>query len=478
MRRSIWFQLGFVLASTGAALYLFGCGGGNSSLNSSSGTGGTTTSAPTMVSAGDAPATMSNVLAALVTVSAVTFTNSSGTTVQVLQSPRTIELTHLGGIRAPLELDQLPEGTYDSVAITVSAAQITYLNSSNQVVVASATIASPTSTTTLSPAFTLSSTSAVDLRFDFDLASSLSISGSTVTFTPQVSAVVALASGEATSERVLYVNGTVTAVNTSNNTITLTTADTQLSLTLNVNSSTVFDDNLTLAGLQVGTQLDTEAQLQSDGTLVALLIEAANGGATVASGNTVADGLVTGTTVNGSGEVTQFVMVARSGMGTQLLGQAVTVTVNTTTVFKDTDEATDAGLTSFSSTQDSIFPGSGVRVTGTLSGSASSGFALSATQVRPNAVDPFGLLSAVPVTSANGLTLAVLLDSRDPVATLGKISTLSVQTNANTIFDGASLTSANAASMMVGTPLTTRGFLALQGTTYTEFAANVHEENH
>ncbi|MGH3182314.1 MAG: DUF4382 domain-containing protein, partial [Streptosporangiaceae bacterium] len=179
------FTLGSVVAG---AVLLAACGGSMNSPNNPSPTG---IFSPTVVSVGDAP--MSSVVAALVTISAVSFTSSSST-VQLLSQPRKVELTQLGGIRAPLVLHPLPAGTYTSLSITVSAAQITYIDpNTGKVVVASAAIPSTSATTsiTLTNPLVVNDAGATDIRFDFDLQKSLDLTNGVVTFTPSISAAVA-----------------------------------------------------------------------------------------------------------------------------------------------------------------------------------------------------------------------------------------------------------------------------------------------
>ncbi|HEY7838900.1 MAG TPA: DUF4382 domain-containing protein [Terriglobales bacterium] len=453
---------------TGIALTA-ACGGGSGS-NS---TGGNTNSSasPAMVSAGDAP--MNNVLEALVTVSAVTFTSSSGS-VQLLEQPRKIELTHLGGIRAPLALHPLPFGTYNSVAVTISAAQITYIDSNGNPVTTNATIpsASATDTITLSPALAVSDTGATDIRFDFDLQSSLDLTGSTVTFTPKIGALVARVKDEDADAQRVHIDGTVTAVSTTANTITLTTADSGLSVTLNTNSSTKFDDNLALNAIQTGATLETVDKLNADGSLTALTVSDTDGGSTAA--NTVVDnGIVTAVTRNSSNDVTQFSMVVRSSLTTGSdVGKTLTVQVNSATVIKTSMNATNAGETSFDQSQ--IFAGQALWVAGAVvQGSTNT---VLATEIRPAQVNPFGLTDAAVTQIAGGFAVPVLVDANTNFASFAQITTLTANTNSATVIDGQGLTSANVASLAVGTPVVARGFLSLSGSAATVFCTHLQEE--
>lgn len=474
MRRGSLFTTLAVAGATAAALSLAACGGNSTSITT---TGGGTSGAPAMISVGDAP--MSSILAALVTVSDVSITPSSGAAIHLLAQPRIIELTHLGGIRAPLDLHSLPQGTYTSLSLTVSAATVTYLNNGAPTTT-NATIGSPaTATIQLNPALNVDDTTASDIRFDFDLSKSFDLTNGVVTFTPSISAAAVRVKGEGKDDRVIYLNGTVTAVSTTNNTITIQQRDTGLSVTLNVNNQTTFDDNETLASIQVGAVVHTVDQLQSDGTLIALAIGDTDGGQNPGAGERVDNGLVLSVTRDSSSNLTSFTMVVRESISESNEGKVETVEVassgTTPTVFKITDRATNAGMTVWDQTQ--IFPGSGVWVRGAADTTASTPSEVAAV-VRPAQVNPFGLTSAAVVagSTSGSFTIPLLLDANTFFNQAAHITALSAQTNSNTVYDGNGLSSANVASLGVGIPLVARGFLTISGTTASLFTSHLHEE--
>jgi len=474
MRNRSVLGVALLAAAVTASLSLGACGGNGSASSGNNGAGSSpAATSPTIVTAGDAP--MSSVLAALVTVSAVSFTSSSGS-VQLLSQPRNLELTHLGGIREPLDLHALPEGTYSSLSLTVTAAQITYMDpNTNQVVVANAVIPSANATTsiTLTNPLVVSDSGATDVRFDFDLQKSLDLTNSVVTFTPSISAAVARAKDEDGNGRLVFVDGTVTAVSTSANTITLTTHDTGLSVTLNVNSSTKFDDNVTLATLQVGAVVQTRDQLQSDGSLTALMVEDNDGGASEDSNSRVDAGIVTSVTRDSNNTLTSFSMMVRNSSNEKNEGHALTVNIGQGTSFKNSMEAQSAGLAAFDQTQ--VFPGAAVRVSGTISDSTT----VVARAIRPAQVFPTGLTTVAVQSGGNGgFVITMLLDNTTFFAKNAGIGNLTVNTNANTVFDGGNLSATNVANLAVGSPLVARGFFSSNGTTTVLFAAGVHEESH
>src|SRR5579883_1049263 len=94
-----------------AGLSLVGCGGNSSATSGNN--NNPPPSAPAVVSVQDAP--MDGVLSAEVTISAVTLTGTASgggsISANVLTKPREIELSELGGVRAPLELNRSEEHT-------------------------------------------------------------------------------------------------------------------------------------------------------------------------------------------------------------------------------------------------------------------------------------------------------------------------------------------------------------------------------
>ncbi len=215
------------------ALFLAGCG--------SSATTGITAqsgSAPTVVTVSDAP--LGNVLSAKVTISSVAVTTSAGSSVSLLSKPEIIELSGLGSVQEPIELTNLPFGTYNSITVTVSAAQVTYIDPNTGLpVTAGATIGTPSVTVALNPALTFSNQDEVHLQIAFNLASSFSITGTAVSFTPAISSsgvqISQNGNGQNENEQV-EVSGMVTAI--SSTSITVQSNDSNMPFTFTINGST------------------------------------------------------------------------------------------------------------------------------------------------------------------------------------------------------------------------------------------------
>lgn len=437
------------------AAFLVACGGSGSSTVAGGGGGGANTS-PTVVSAGDASA--DSVVAAVVTISAITATSASGSE-QLLAAPAQIELTHLDGIRAPLAMFQLPEGTYNSVSVTVKSAQITYVDSTGSVQTASATIPSTnaTETITLNPALNVNDTGATDVRLDFDLADSLNIAAGTVTYTPHIAVLAARVKDETGSASHIHVAGTVNSTDTAGNKIAVTTAS-GMPVTLSVNSSTSYDDSLTLASLQSGTGIHAVATLNSDGTLTATSVADTNGGTKVDSSSRLDNGIVTAVTRDSNGTLTSFQMVVGDGLNSADIGQVVTVNIGAGTAFKGSAAATNAGVGATAFDQSQIFIGQAVWVAGSVGTSANT---IVATEIRPAEVGLDGMTTTAVTAGSNGANTLTISPSNMSFASFAVVN---VDANSSADYSGQGLTSSTVGSLAVGSPVTVRGFLVQTGT--------------
>ena len=451
------------------ALFTAACGGGAGSSAPTSSTS-STSSSPLMMTAGDAPLT--SIVSATVTISSVALTSSTGSTVQVLQKPHAMELSALGAVRAPLELDSVPVGSYTSVAITVTAANVVYLDpTTGAPTPAQATINQGTATLALNPPLTIAAGVGSDLNFDFDLAKSLDLTNGVVTFTPVIAAAGARVDQESNDERDVTFRGSITAINGTS--ITVTTLDGNLPVTVDIGSSTKFSGGLSLSALTTGSVVRVEGQVQTDGTVLATSIEAAENGKD--DGHDVGGaGIVTSVTTDSSGNLTAFQMVFRESLDNAQEGKVVTVQLGSGTVFKMTDAATAAGMTTWDATQ--IVPGQGVFVVGAPGSDDQSA---AAAEIRPAPITAAGLLATVPQggVSAGSFTLNLQLDASSPFAKLLGIanSVLIAQTNAATVVDGNGLASSGLSTLAQGTPLEIRGYLGISQGAFTLFATHVHE---
>jgi hypothetical protein len=220
--------------------------------------------------------------------------------------------------------------------------------------------------------------------------------------------------------------------------------------------------------------VEVVATLNPDGSLTALSVEDADGGTEEGEQGRIAGGIITAVTRDSQNQLTSFTIVVRNTLFPAWLGRPITVQVNTSTLFKDSDRATAAGLATYD--QSSVFAGQGTWVSGTPVASVSD--TMLATEVRPAAVNPFGLTSAAVTTTSGGFAIPLLLDTQTNFAQFANLSTLTVETNALTVYDGTGLTATTVANLAVGSPLVARGFLAAGTSGDVIFCDHLHEEGH
>ena len=107
----------------GLALVALGCGNGaNKPITMA-------TAANTQIKIGDSPA--DSVLALDVTITQVVLVQQDGTKVSVPDLPKKIELTHLAGTVESFVTPNVPPGTYQSAAISVSTVDVSYIPASS-----------------------------------------------------------------------------------------------------------------------------------------------------------------------------------------------------------------------------------------------------------------------------------------------------------------------------------------------------------
>ncbi len=446
MRRQI--VTGLALSVLGLTVFgLAGCGGSaasGSNLNSGAGA-----KAPMLVTVGDAP--LSNILAAKVTISALSLSNGSGT-VALLSHARTVELSGLGATREPLELDDIPMGDYSSLTLTVSAASATYVNGSGQTVTATATLIQPTVTVALNPALSVTTEDGLELQLDFNLAQSFDLTNNSLSFTPALSTAAAKVDAEDSGDKEVEVTGSVVSV--SPTAIVVQSADSGDSFTFAINSSTQFEDALTLAAIQTNAIVEVHGVIESDGSLLATEIGAEMAGAGENASQQGAAGTVTAVTTDNSGAVTSFTLAPREEFGGSGDGQPLTVSLDSSTIYNVSTFAAMDGLTAAQFTNAEIFPGQSVIVLGTTTGTA----AIGAQEVDLAPETASGQLAAAPLGSAPNYSFTLQLASSSYLTTYLQLMTLNVAANANTIY-GDTLSASGFASTAAGTALNVNGFL-------------------
>lgn len=165
-----------VFACLLAAFGLAACGGGSYGTNG--GGGGGTQSASVFTIGTDAP--LPSVVSCLVTVSGITLSNGS-TDVSVLSSPQVVDFAQLSGLHQLIDLQSVPTGTYTSATVTLSAAQIGYIDTTQNppaISTITGTLSPASATVTFAKPFVLQSADLVGLRMEFDLRKSIQVDSS------------------------------------------------------------------------------------------------------------------------------------------------------------------------------------------------------------------------------------------------------------------------------------------------------------
>lgn len=166
------FRLALLLL-TGGALAATGCTNG---ITSSGTTGGET--GPAFVVGTDAP--VAAVTSFSVQIMGIDGINSSGTSVPFMSGQPTVDFARFNGLQTLLDMNDVPQGTYNSVTVTLGAGTIGYLNTSGGGAPTIATEAANFTTTSINvqldrPLMIQQGGSPAGLRVDFDLRKSIQV---------------------------------------------------------------------------------------------------------------------------------------------------------------------------------------------------------------------------------------------------------------------------------------------------------------
>lgn len=341
-----------VIAATILAA-LVGCGGYNSS-NSMTytppATTGSTATAHASVNIGDSPS--DRVVAFEFTINSIVLTAADNTTVSLLSQPRRIEVTHLSATTEPLSLMNIPQGTYKSAAISISAPDAVVIDNGGNEVETNNSTMTTTVTVTFNPALVVGAAPVV-LNIDANVANSLTINSTTgaVTFNPAFTITTGSlpAAGHEGEEddddgELEHIIGAVTQINGASFTIQI--GQTGTTMTFASNANTKIEGAASVAALPIGAIVRVEGNTQQDGSLLATEVELLSNMAAEI------EGFVSGTT---GSPVSSFTLVLQddsgSGSSSLSLGSNITVNVNSSTGFQVDDGSMDLGgisLPSFS----------------------------------------------------------------------------------------------------------------------------------
>ena len=165
-----------------AALVVAGCSSG---MLNTTGTQSNAVTGPTFVVGTDAP--MAAVSSFQVTIESVALVpTGGGTPVSMISGTPTVDFARYNGLQTLLDMNDVPEGTYGSVNITLSSTgTIGYLNTGSgapTIATMPANISPALVTVTLTkPLVVKHATAPVGLRVDFDLAQSIEVTNGAIT---------------------------------------------------------------------------------------------------------------------------------------------------------------------------------------------------------------------------------------------------------------------------------------------------------
>jgi hypothetical protein len=413
-----------VLALVGVFTLLAGCGGGAGGSSILPPGGGPPPAGSTMSVVNFADSPSDRVVAFELTVNSVTLTRSDNSMVTLLSTPRRIEVTHVSGSAEPLVTSAVPQGTYTSASIVVSAPDVVYIDNSGHGVEKNDNTATKTINITFSPTLVVGTMPLV-LTLDIDARGSLmidTVSGN-VTVNPVATVGRSNISENENEQEVEngefeHVIGNVTASSATGFTIAVGASASPM--TFVTNASTSFEGVAGAANLAAGTLVRVEGRTQTDGSLIAKEVEV------VSANGTEAEGLITSTTGN---PVSSFNLVIQdangSGMSSSSLGHTIIVNTSNRTKFRIDDGNIDlSGLALPSFSAGSLSKGQRVEAESDTPIAAG---VLAAESVKLQSQALVGGASAI---SSSQFTLTVPDDSAFKLLT-GK-NTLTVLTQRNT----------------------------------------------
>ena len=443
--RKLWIG-SFGAALAAGAMLLGGC---SAATNAILGTTPSSSNSTVPVTITDAPSDI--VLATSLTLSSVTLTDAKGTAVSVLSSPLTFEATHLDAVQEPLMMPAIPEDTYTSATLTYANAIVAYIDpTTKQVDVATGVLQNNTQTITFPSAVAVSNTT-TGLLVDYLVANSVTISGSTVTVSPQfhVAAVpIPQAPTNGTNGLIVGVKGKVSALGANSFTLTLPHG---ISVTAAVNSNTVYQGITGFSALTVGALIEADLTLQTDGTILATRVEE---DVTPVANMMFVEGPVTA--VTGS-PATSFTMAVRDKVGatattTPIETDAITITGTTKFIIPVRAGTLATAAPPFAQlfSASTLFPGQAVTVaTSAVTNNSATALAV---MLHPQTVG--GTVTAInaPAGPAGLGNYTLTLDANGWLAKLSGKSTVTVYASPN-------MQAINNATVTVGATARFHGFL-------------------
>lgn len=272
---------GMVTALVSSVFVLAGCGSGSSP----SGSGGTGFSGNTTVALLAASTANDQLSRFNLSISSLSLTNKSGATVNLISSAQSAEFIHLNGTAEPLVTLSVPQGIYTSATAVIGYAQFTCVGLDTTGGLQTSTFAygaTPNSqvTVNLPSPITITGT-AMGLSLNLQVSPSATFGSCyssgisdqysinpTFNLTPVTIATQPTNSGNGLEAGL---EGIIASVDGSGSSLTVT-ADDGPSWTIASNSSTVYQGISDFSGLTAGMDVDMDAALQADGSLLATRI--------------------------------------------------------------------------------------------------------------------------------------------------------------------------------------------------------------
>jgi hypothetical protein len=226
-------------------------------------------------------------------INALTLVASDGSTVPVLTTPQLVELGSINGVARPLVTAQIPQGTYTSVKLTYGASTFVVIDRSGgpgTIDIGNYNIgpiqsASTTVTQTLATPLQITG-SAMGLLFDLNIPQSTTytpyFNGSSTVLQPgggqtKLTPVYKLTGVTVAAQPTNLLNGRVEDVHgqvTANAAGAITmTSDSGATLSFTTGPSTVFAGPNGTTAPVAGSYVDVDAALQTDGTMLATLVQ-------------------------------------------------------------------------------------------------------------------------------------------------------------------------------------------------------------
>ena len=271
------FALSVLLALT--ELSLVGCGGSSSTKTPT--TPATPQAGAVYVTGEDAP--LSSVVSLNLTINSITLTGVKSSPALV-STPITVDFARLVGLRTPLGFGAVPADTYSSATFVLASPVINSITAAGGVTVTAlnGTFTTPTSTapqtTSVTVAFptpmVVGANGLAGLHTEFDIPKSLAVDGTgqvTGVITPVMFVEAVKASDP--EGQITEFTGTIAAVNTASSSFTMQ-GPLGNQVTVNVNSSTTFNQSFTLPTLPTtGGFVSLQGTVQQDGSILASDVE-------------------------------------------------------------------------------------------------------------------------------------------------------------------------------------------------------------